>query len=111
MEPFYMNGLEIHESLTTEHLNAASSSNVSPGEALIDSGATASAGPEESVKVLIQALLSFDPGASIDVQPYARPYFRFGNGRWGQALYRVVLSQQGFRSSSSVWTVCFAKST
>ncbi|CAK9114764.1 Integrase catalytic domain-containing protein [Durusdinium trenchii] len=38
--------------------------------ALIDSGATASAGPEESVKVLIQALLSFDPGASIDVQPY-----------------------------------------
>ena len=111
MEPFYMNGLEIHESLTTEHLNAASSANVSPGEALIDSGATASAGPEESVKVLIQALLSFDPGASIDVQPYARPYFRFGNGRWGQALYRVVLSQQGFRSSSSVWTVCFAKST
>ncbi|CAK9009876.1 Uncharacterized protein SCF082_LOCUS10448 [Durusdinium trenchii] len=70
MEPFYMNGLEIHESLTTEHLNAASSANVSPGEALIDSGATASAGPEESVKGLIQALLSFDPGASIDVQPY-----------------------------------------
>ena len=29
---------------------------------------------------------------NIEVQQSARPYFRFGNGQWGRALYRVVIT-------------------
>ena len=88
----YMNGLEIvHEAQTS---TMSSSRQVADGEALIDCGATASAGPEESVKGLIRSILAVDRGASVVIEKYMRPCFRFGNGKWGKALYRVVLTSR-----------------
>ena len=59
---------------------------------MVDCGATASAAPDAVVKGLISSILECDKGARIDIDQSARPYFRFGNGRWGRALYRVHLS-------------------
>ena len=86
-ETFY--GMEMKEPL---ELQATSSSRLEPGSALLDCGATASAGPEESVKSLINSVLAADKQTSITIAKYMRPFFRFGNGRWGQANYRVTLT-------------------
>ena len=66
------------------------SSRSSNSEGMLDCGATASAAPEVAVHGLIKAVLSQDAGARIDVQ-YVRPFFRFGNGKWGQALFRATI--------------------
>ena len=58
---------------------------------LLDSGATASAGPQLAVEKLIHSVLAKDAQAVIEVRK-ERPYFRFGNGRWGRALYRVEIT-------------------
>ena len=60
-------------------------------QGMLDCGATASAAPDIAVQGLIKAVLSQDSSARIEIQQYMRPYFRFGNGKWGQALYRVTL--------------------
>lgn len=44
---------------------------------VLDTGATASAGPERAVRGLIQALLAKDPAAT-------PPIFSFGSEKWGQ---------------------------
>ena len=62
----------------------------SSSEGMLDCGATASAAPDIAVHSLIQAVLSQDAGARIDVQ-YVRPFFRFGKGKWGQALFRATI--------------------
>ena len=86
---FFLGGLEV-----SEVLEAAASHDVSssPGTGMIDCGATASAAPEAVVRGLISAVLTQDKGAKIELEQSARPYFRFGNGRWGRALCRVHLS-------------------
>ncbi|CAE7510524.1 unnamed protein product [Symbiodinium sp. CCMP2592] len=68
---------------------AASSEPVDPNVGMIDCGATASAAPEAVVKGLINAVLAQDRSAQIEMDQASRPYFRFGNGRWGRALCKV----------------------
>ena len=51
---------------------------------LLDCGATASACPQ-----WVSAILAKDSKAMIQVRKGDRPHFRFGNGKWGRALYRV----------------------
>lgn len=77
-ETFY--GMEMQPA---SDLQSTSTASLKPGCALIDCGATASAGPEESVKGLISSILAVDKGASVSIA-YMRPFFRFGNGKWGQ---------------------------
>ena len=60
-------------------------------EAMIDSGASASAGGEAAVRKLVTAVVSANPAAEVLVDSRDRPYFRFGDGRWGRALYSVTL--------------------
>ena len=60
-------------------------------QGMLDCGATASAAPDIAVQGLIKAVLSQDSSARIEIQQYMRPFFRFGNGKWGQALYRLTL--------------------
>ena len=62
-----------------------------PGTGLLDCGATASAGPEASVQRLIAAVLEKDKGAVVTVDQARRPYFRYGSGSWGRALYHVLI--------------------
>ena len=82
-------GMELKESMD---LQTTSSARTSPGVALLDCGATASAGPEESVKSLIGSILAADRQTTVTIAKYMRPFFRFGNGRWGQANYRVSIT-------------------
>ena len=58
---------------------------------LLDCGATASAGPQIAVENLVNAVLAKDSQAQIKIHQGDRPYFRFGNGRWGRALYKVEI--------------------
>lgn len=56
-----------------------------------DCGATCSAGPESSIKNLINAVLEKDKSARITVDRKRCPKFRYGSGKWGKALYRITL--------------------
>ncbi|CAE7192335.1 Smyd3 [Symbiodinium necroappetens] len=90
----YLGGLEIRDSLD---LASASTSTVPDSQAhvgMLDSGATASAAPEIVIKGLISSILTQDKDASVNFDTSARPYFRFGNGRWGRALSRVSLTSR-----------------
>ena len=66
-------------------------STLPPGTGLLDCGATASAGPEASVQRLITAVLEKDKSAIVSIDQARRPYFRYGSGSWGRALYHVVI--------------------
>ncbi|CAK9077084.1 unnamed protein product [Durusdinium trenchii] len=62
---------------------------------LFNSGATASAAPQETLEALeglIQAALKQDRSAHVDVAQNERPLLRFGSGKWGHALYRVRIT-------------------
>ena len=83
---FYINGLELTSTLEA---TAATSAKRSPEVGMLDCGATASAAPEAVVKDLIGVILSHDKQAHIELDQSSRPYFRFGDGRWGRALYRL----------------------
>ena len=61
------------------------------GLGMLDCGATCSAGPETSIRNLIQAVITQDNQASIAIDAKRRPKFRFGSGDWGQALYLVKI--------------------
>ena len=78
-------------------INATEQPTFTPdGKGLKDTGATASAGPEAAVQRLIAAVLQKDPGAQIvvDSSNASRPWFRYGNGQWEQALYRANLTSK-----------------
>ncbi len=77
-----------------------------PESAMLDSGATCSAGPETSVRRLIAAILEKDSGATIEVNTKLRPKFRYGSGKWNQALYRVTISSN--LSSTRRAFTCFS---
>ena len=79
---------------------------VGPESGMVDSGATCSAGPESSVQRLIASILTADSGAKIDISTKATPRFRYGSGKWGQALYKVTISSKLSGSSRSF--SCFA---
>ena len=66
----------------------------------------ASAGPEESVKGLISSILAVDKGASVSIAKYMRPFFRFGNGKWGQANYKVSITSKVSGSPRSFHMYC-----
>ena len=64
-------------------------------ESIIDTGATASAGGQWAVQALCKTVMRELPEATMQVFTSDRPWFRYGNGKWGQALYKVVLKHQG----------------
>ncbi|CAE7826823.1 unnamed protein product, partial [Symbiodinium sp. CCMP2456] len=105
----FLGGLEFSglELATSHQQQMPSASPSEPHLGMIDSGATASAAPEAVVKGLISAILTQDKGAKIEFDQSARPYFRFGNGRWGRALCRVHLSStvSGQLRSFSLYTL------
>ncbi|CAL1129948.1 unnamed protein product, partial [Cladocopium goreaui] len=61
------------------------------GFGMLDCGATASAGPESSAKLLISKLREIDPQIGVHLDDSRRPYFRYGSGQWGQSLYHLTL--------------------
>ena len=94
----YIGGLEL---TPTMEAAAATSTATRPELGMVDCGATASAAPEAVVKGLIASILEKDHGARVDIDQSARPYFRFGDGRWGRALYRVQLTSSVSGSTRS----------
>ena len=71
---------------------AASSASLSPSQGLIDCGTTAPAGRLLVVQSLVRIVLERDHQAVIDIQKSERPYFRFGNGQRGRALFRASIT-------------------
>ena len=61
------------------------------GESIVDTGATATAGGQIAVQRLCTAVMNAQSSASMEVYTADRPWFRFGNGKWGRALFRVTL--------------------
>ena len=59
---------------------------------MLDCGATASAGPEASAKKLISHLRAFDASLLVELNYERRPFFRYGSGKWCQALYHAVVT-------------------
>ena len=86
-EHHFLGGMELQ---TQEH-DAFSSERMQPSHGLLDCGATASAGPQLAVEQLISTILQHDHQARVEISAEC-PYFRFGNGRWGQALYRATIT-------------------
>ncbi|CAK0832874.1 unnamed protein product [Prorocentrum cordatum] len=72
-------------------------SGLAPSEAVVDCGASASAGGERAVQALVAAVAAANPQARIEINKHERPWFRFGDNKWGRALYKVsVESEPGF---------------
>ena len=88
----FLGGLEVIHSLDLAASSTSATSSNAPQLGMLDCGATASAAPEAVVKGLISSVLSIDRGARIDIDQYSQPFFRFGNGKWGKALCRVLIS-------------------
>ena len=65
-------GMEIQQQ---EPLPTFSASTLGDHEGMLDCGATASAGPDVAVRGLIQAALSQDKAAIIEIDKSTRPYF------------------------------------
>ena len=86
----HLGGLEVIQ--PTMDLAATTSTPTRPEMGMLDSGATASAAPEAVIQGLISSILEQDRSAKIEVDSTSRPYFRFGDGRWGRALYKTQLS-------------------
>ena len=102
----FVGGLELTEVLEAQ-TSEATKPEPTPQIGMLDCGATASAAPDAVVQGLIQAVLSHDRNAKIELDQGARPYFRFGNGRWGRALCRVHLksSVSGSPRTFSIYTL------
>jgi len=83
-------GMEL-ASTTKASTGANSSSLASQAHGMLDCGATASAAPEVSAQELVKAVLSHDRQATVNILSAQRPYFRFGNGKWGRARYKLEI--------------------
>ena len=90
--------LEFHETMEAVPLELYTSNEtpapraIPEGFGMLDCGATASAGPEASVKKLIAKLRESDPQLKVTIDVERRPFFRYGSGRWGQAMYFASIS-------------------
>lgn len=91
----YSFGLEFEkmEPSTELQANASEMSGNSSGKhmGMLDTGATCSAGPESSLKLMIQSVLAKDAQTKLTFDMKKRPRFRFGSGRWGKALYKITI--------------------
>ena len=87
------------EILAAETKAQSSQPQLGPEESLVDTGATATAGGRDAVQKLCAAIVAARPGTKIDINEAARPYFRYGSGKWGRALFRVTLTWKDVKMS------------
>ena len=62
---------------------------------VVDTGATVSAGGKQAVQEMVESLASIRPDLKVTVVQGDKPYFRYGSGQWGQALFRVDMQFGG----------------
>ena len=70
-----------------------------PYQSLVDTGVTASAGGKQAAQDLCKSLIAVRPNLEVTVIETARPWLRFGSGRWGRALYKATLKDNMFPMS------------
>ena len=97
---FFAGGLELSEGL---EIQTASVHPTAHHQGMIDCGAA----PEAVVQGLIGAVLAQDRSAKIEFDQASRPYFRFGNRRWGRALCKVHIASNvsGQERTFSLYTL------
>ena len=104
-QDFFVGGMELRDSKELHSVSA--SEPPKPEVGMLDCGATASAAPEAAVQSLLSAIVAQDRSAKIELDQSSRPYFRFGNGKWGRALCKVTIrsSLSGSERSFSLYTL------
>ncbi|CAL1133413.1 unnamed protein product [Cladocopium goreaui] len=90
--PEYHEPLDVTLTATTWSPPPSASQAIKSFEGMVDSGATASAGPEASIHRVFECLRQVDPEATLTVDQTLKPRFRYGSGKWGQALCQVTIS-------------------
>ena len=78
---------EHHMFTLNEEVYAEIPEELAGSEAIVDTGATASAGGHWAVQSLCKAVMKEIPSATMEIYTGARPWFRYGSGKWGQTLY------------------------
>ena len=75
-------------------LGLASSKHAEAGgsRGVIDTGATVSAGGQAAVQEMVQSLAKCRPDMQVTIIEGDRPYFRYGSGEWGRALFLVRIT-------------------
>ena len=93
MEDYSFHGLEIeHLPEQDQVFDLGRVERDVPGPAgMLDCGATCSAGPESSIKGLVNAVIAQDRATKVTIDATKRPRFRFGSGSWGRALYFITI--------------------
>ena len=93
-------------SLGQRSVTTANKTKTSPALGMLDTGATCSAGPESSIKNMVNALLQQDKSAKITLDGKSCPRFRYGSGTWGRALYPLTMesSLSGRRFQAFAWS-------
>ena len=80
-------------SKASHHSSGAATSTTEAGgtRGVVDTGATVTAGGHEAVQSLITGLAKVRPDLKVTLFEGDRPYFRYGSGRWGRALFKAQL--------------------
>ena len=92
----YMTGYHfypIDDGFQFEETYVGNDETVGASESIVDTGATATAGGQDAVESLYRAVMTGFPDATMELFASDRPWFRYGNGKWGKALFKVVLSR------------------
>ena len=74
------------------HRVASSSVEAGGTRGVVDTGATVTAGGHEAVQNLITGLAKVRPDLKVTLVEGDRPYFRYGSGRWGRALFKAIFT-------------------
>ena len=86
---FDVSPLELQSAVPGGRQQKPSTGEQTGSQGMMDCGVTCSAGPEQSIKNLVNAILTKDRGAQITVDGKNRPRFRYGSGKWGRAQYHL----------------------
>ena len=95
MDVLEADGCPVQSGTPAELLQAAADATIHPTETVMDTGATVSAGGQDAVNALLTSLAQARPDMNVTIVQQDRPYFRFGSGAWGQALYKVCIAVPG----------------
>jgi hypothetical protein len=92
--PFYMLELQPLELFSTSQPSSSTScpKTVSVGFGMLDTGATASAGPESSAKLLLFKQREIDPEIGVHMDYDQTPHFWHGSGQWGKAKCHLTIT-------------------
>ena len=74
-------------------------------DAVLDCGATETAGGIEAVQILVDAVKQGFSDSRVEVDSLDRPWFRFANGHWDRSLSSKSLVADSYGMDGSAFTL------